>query len=104
MTDFTSRKGEPMTLMEWAAAYEDVSIRQVALDTNVVPGVNISTIWDGLGMPLRYGIFESVAIVDGDIHWDSAIRTNTEDEARTAHASLIERAKNGGYPWARKTP
>ena len=102
MSSFLSRKREPMTLKEWAVAYENADNRQVALDENVVPGVTVSTIWEGIVTPLR-GIFESVAIVDGEIHWDTAIHSDTEEEAYAAHAKLVDRAKNGGYPWVRKT-
>lgn len=89
MTDFLSRDGKPMELMEWATAYEDEAIRRVAYDK---VGINtiVSTIWEGI-VGLRDGIFDSVIVVNG--HVTDSIRSNTEEEALAAHQTLLRRVK-----------
>lgn len=103
MTDFISRKGEPMTLEEWATAYEDPSIRQVAFDLNVVPRVSVSTIWEGMSLPFRDGIFESVFIIDGKIDHERTRRSYTEEGAILTHAEMVKKAQKEGHSWVPKT-
>jgi len=103
MTDFISRKGEPMTLEEWATAYEDASIRGVAFDLDVVPGVSVSTIWEGMSLPFRDGIFESVIMIEGKIDHDRTRRSHTEEGAILTHKSMVEQARKDGLSWVRKT-
>lgn len=85
MTHFLSRDGKPMTVTEWAPAYEDASIRQVRL-TEISSSVVISTIWEGIVLPFKYGTFESAKIVDGRIV--DTLRSATEEEAIRTHENM----------------
>lgn len=90
MTDFISRDGKPMTLTEWATAYEDRAIRQVALDMDKPTRTGVSTIWEGIVAIHGQAVFETVIIRDGIIDWDTAVRSCTEEEALAAHQRLLE--------------
>lgn len=86
MTNFRSRKGEPMELLEWAKAFEEDEIRQVALD-HVGPYM-ISTIWLGIDEPLLARcLFESVAFLDG-VRVEERF-SDTEAEALAEHAEVL---------------
>jgi hypothetical protein len=89
MPEFFSRKGERIELMEWAVAYEDTSIRNVAVD--VEDNIMVSTIWEGMCSPLSLypdllprGIFETAVLIDGEIQ--NRRRWDTEAEALANHA------------------
>lgn len=87
---FLSRDGEPMEVLEWAAAYEDRNIRQVRL-TKISSSVVISTIWEGIVLPFKYGTFESAKIVDGIIV--DSLRSATEEEAIRTHENMEMHAR-----------
>lgn len=91
MTQFWSRQGEPMELMEWAMAYEDAAIRCVAIDSDGPDRPMVSTIWEGMSRPLTLheqpfpmGIFETALVADGRV--ESHVRSTTEEEALEVHA------------------
>lgn len=74
---FWSRDGEPMELMEWARAFEDVANRTVAIDIDE-PDKMVSTIWEGMNSPLiliydhtvpeePHSIFETAYLVNGEV-------------------------------------
>lgn len=92
MTQFWSRQGEPMELMEWARAYADAAIRCVAIDSDGPDHPMVSTIWEGMSRPLVLheesgpsGTFET-AFVTVDGHAEHHFRTTTEEEALEIHA------------------
>jgi hypothetical protein len=79
-----------MGLTEWATAYEDKHIRQVRV-TDISSSVVISTIWEGIVLPFKYGTFESVKIVDGIIV--DTLRSATEEEAIRTHENMEMNAR-----------
>lgn len=86
MTKYRSRDGQPMELLEWAKAFEEYEIRQVAID--YVGPYMISTIWLGIDEPtLARGLFESVAFLNGERVEERF--SDTEEEARTEHAEVL---------------
>jgi hypothetical protein len=89
---YYSRQGRPLTLMEWAQAFDNMTeeARRIAL-TQVWPGVTVSTVWIGLdhrihgdGPPL---IFESM--VFGGHYDGKAERYATEAEAVEGHERMV---------------
>lgn len=92
------RKGEALTLRQWAEAYCDKEGRTVAR-TAISDTVEVATMWMGLDSdPLDDGpplIFGSIIIIhgNGNNSFKDEIETATEDEAMEAHRTLVERAK-----------
>lgn len=89
---FWDRKGQPIAeTLEWAAKYEDVSYRIVAVDTDG-PGYEapmVSTIWEGintLGDEVPTRIFDTALVVDGVVQ--EGWRSDTEEEALITHETV----------------
>lgn len=91
MTEFRSRTGEPMELMEWAQAYEDHAERIISR-TQVGPYL-VSTIWEGIVTPALSGdnIFETALLLGGDIveKW----RTPNMESALEMHTVIVTQTK-----------
>lgn len=95
MTQFWSRDGKPMELLEWATTYEQARFRVVAVDSDGPGQPMVSTIWEGMARPLilhddvaARGIFETAFIGDeGKIveTVDNQARSDTEEEALAQH-------------------
>jgi hypothetical protein len=93
---YYSRAGEPMTLGEWAATFEESN--QVAFDE--VAGIKVSTVWIGLdhnflsaGPPL---IFETM--VFGGAHDEFCDRYSTEEQAKAGHRRVLAALREGRKP------
>lgn len=88
---YLDRSGQPMTLRQWAEAYEDKEGRLVARTT--VGEAEIITMWLGLDadpidnpVPLIFG-----SIVRLGNAWGEEIESATEQEAMEAHRVLVDR-------------
>jgi hypothetical protein len=85
---YYSRAGEPITLAEWATAFEDFEAKRVAKTT--VGDAEVSTVWLGLdhqfgdGPPL---IFETM--IFGGEHDQEQSRYSTEKQAREGHERIV---------------
>jgi hypothetical protein len=97
MADYYNRAGEPMGLMEWAAAFEDPAAKIVAKTT--VGDAEVSTVWLGSDHSFGEGpplIFETM--IFGGEHDQYQWRYSTEEQARTAHERIVEALKQGDDP------
>lgn len=105
MSEYYDRQGNPMTLMEWAALYENADIKSVKRDV-LEDGKVVSTIWKGLdhrfgeGAPL---IFETMVFPsEEDFGELDGERYSTEDEAIVGHIAMVgkwtEHVAIGTYP------
>lgn len=97
MADYYNRRGEPMTMEEWAVGFEE-SDRKVA--RTHINDIQISTVW--LGLDHNYGangpplIFETM--IFGGPYDEYQARYSTEKEALAGHVkavALVERAERG---------
>jgi len=90
---FFDHDGQPMSIDEWAHAYEDYASRVLA--RTQVGEAMVITVWLGFdedydndGAPL---IFGSIIKLDGK--YSDAIRTSTQEQANAAHVELVERVQ-----------
>lgn len=95
---YFDRAGEPITMLEWSAMYKDDAIKRVASDHIDVDGVDVwvSTVWLGLNHSLTGGvlIFETMIFDGTDDHFQQ--RYETEEQALTGHATIVDMLKVGG--------
>ena len=91
MSDYFDKDGTPMTLMEWAAKFEDFDYKVVASDNGKI--YQVSTIWLGInhnfaddGPPL---IFESMVFPLDSYEDQDCRRYATEAEALAGHDELV---------------
>lgn len=89
MSNYYDRNGNPIELMEWAAALE--GSRQIAR-TTLPDGKWVSTVWLGLdhsfgdGPPL---IFETMVFPADDMTDLDCERYSTEAEAKAGHERMV---------------
>jgi len=88
MTDYYDREGKPMTMDEWAKAYEGE--RRIG-KTDLPDGKMVSTVW--LGMNHRWGdgpplIFETMVFGPDELDCE---RYSTEAEAADGHRRMVEK-------------
>ena len=97
MTSYYNRRGEPMTMMEWARSFEDIESRIVGKTT--VGDAEVSTVHLGLdhqfgdGPPL---IFETM--IFGGEHSDYQWRYSTEEQAQAGHERVVAALQAGEDP------
>lgn len=94
MPRYYDRHGQPMTMVQWVAVFDDMEYRRI----EVTEGENytVSTVWLGLdhsfgltgGTPLIFEtmVFPAMSAQDLDM-----IRTSTEAHAREAHRQMVEK-------------
>lgn len=90
LSDKYDRDGRPIGLRRWCELMQVPSYRQIARSS--VRGVDVSTVWLGLGCPFGHGpirIFETMIFYGGSpvLGWQE--RHSTLDEARRGHAAAI---------------
>lgn len=93
---YLDRAGRPMTLRQWAEAYEDAERRLVA--RTVVGDAEVITMWMGLDadpidnpVPLIFG-----SIIKTGDSWGREIESPTEADALIAHQTLVHEAGEEG--------
>lgn len=101
MADYYDRQGNPLTVMQWAAIFEnkeDADPKRVA-KTEFTDGRWVSTVWlgidhrfDGNGPPI---IFETMVFPKDSMGELDCDRYCTEAEALTGHAAMVEKWKDG---------
>ena len=98
---YYDRQGQPMTLEEWAASFEQRESMKRVAETTLPNGRWVSTVWLGLnhsfgaGQPL---IFETMVFPGPeDLHELDCDRYSTEADAVAGHARLCEK-------WAGEEP
>lgn len=93
---YRNRKGEKISLKEWADLYDDKNYRELAFDIiDDDEGIReIYTYWTGTSVSAN----EAINIFESRVSYNSNILfyvpSHTENEARKVHAKLIEDAKN----------
>jgi hypothetical protein len=83
VSTYYDRSGQPMEMMEWVRAFEDIDDRVVDF-TLAADGGEVSTVWLGLDHSFGAGpplIFETM-VFGGP---------STEEEAKAGHAAMVER-------------
>lgn len=95
MADYYDRDGRPMTLMEWASAFETRMEKKRVAETTLPNGRWVSTVWLGLNHAFGNGpplIFETMVFDThegmGEVDCE---RYSTEAEALAGHAALCEK-------------
>lgn len=95
MADYYDRDGTPMTLMEWASAFETRMEKKRVAETTLPNGRWVSTVWLGLNHAFGDGpplIFETMVFDGHDtMHSLDEDRYSTEAEALAGHAALCEK-------------
>lgn len=91
MSIYYDREGKPLTMSEWASAFET---REHVGKTEAAPGVDVSTVW--LGLDHNYGggppmIFETM-VFGGPLDQDCE-RYHTEAEALAGHERWVIAAR-----------
>ena len=90
MSRYYDQEGRPMSLMDWAASYEDAAYRVV--QQTEVGGHFVSTVWLGLdhsfggGAPL---IFETMICAPSGEWLDYQERYSTKAEAEEGHKRAV---------------
>ena len=92
MSRYFDREGNPMTLSEWAYAFE----RERHIGQDGIGEVRVSTVW--LGLDHRFGegpplIFETMIFGGPQDNWQE--RYSTEEEALTGHRRVVEALRSG---------
>lgn len=88
---YCDRAGRPMTMEEWAKAFDDLDYKRLA--RTVLPdGKVVSTIW--LGLNHRWGdgpplIFESMVFASDEGESLDMTRYSTEEEAKAGHEAMV---------------
>ena len=89
------RDGRPLSLLEWATLYEDMTYRRVA-ETTLPDGKWVSTVWLGLdhrfsedGPPLTFEtmVFQARDNLD-EVDME---RYSTKEEAQQGHTAMVEK-------------
>ena len=99
--EFYNRRGEPITLAEWAALRANLSYVRIA-DTTMPDGTYISTVWLGVDQQFFTGpvIFETMAFAPArpPTHVLDCDRHTTEVDAVAGHALMVQkfRAQSNG--------
>lgn len=95
MAEYYDRQGHPMTLLEWAAAFETRRDQKRVAETTLPNGRWVSTVWLGLDHSFGSGpplIFETMVFPSKDDMGDlDSDRYSTEAEALAGHARLCEK-------------
>lgn len=95
MSPYYDRTGQPITMIEWSAQFDDD--RRVA--HTKVAGVEVSTLWigidhgDGMGPPQ---IFETM--IFGGEYDGHQVRYATEEQAVDGHKHIVSRLRDGLTP------
>ncbi len=95
MSYYYDRQGNPLTLTEWANAFEKGFDAKVVKQETLPNGRWVSTVW--IGLDHRFGdgpplIFESMVFRTKDSMEEvDSRRYSTEEEALVGHADLVER-------------
>ena len=100
MSNYYDRKGNPLTMMQWAARFENATKendpKRVAR-TEFADGSWVSTVW--LGLDHRFGgdgppiIFETMVFPKDSMGELDSDRYCTEEEALAGHAAMVEKWK-----------
>lgn len=93
---FFDRQGNPITLDEWGAKFEDMQYRTVGRDTVPLPGganVEVCTAWHGHDDEfMDEHIFSTGYRVD-EGKWVTVEYYDTEDTATAGHKAVVERIR-----------
>ena len=95
MSEYYSRKGEPMTVAEWSASWPGRKDEKRVAATTLPDGKWVSTVWLGFDHSFGSGpplIFETMVFPSsGNMSELDTERYSTESEAIAGHAAMVEK-------------
>lgn len=81
---FVDRKGQPLSTLEWADLWADLTYRIVA--QHRVGTTVIRTVWEGI---TTVGYLYYTGISDDGLHWQTVAHAGTEGGAIATHNRIV---------------